>query len=159
MQGKKKSELPLPTLHSLPPSEVRFQPGKPSAALYFSPDITRMVISLGSNTGGSLLFHKPPRLSTLQPGYFQFCAVQQVLVDGLALCQAHRAWPGDTEAHDRVPDLRACRPPVGRQGDVVRAPFCPPCAAGIDGWPCAKYSMCILSSILSSRCYEQLHTR
>lgn len=88
--------------------------------------------------GGSFLSYKPPRLSTPQPRHFQFCAGQQVLVDGLALCQAHCAWTGDTEEHDRAPDLRAFRPLVERQGDVVRAPFCPQCAAGIDGRPCAK---------------------
>lgn len=54
-----------------------------------------MIISVGSNAGGGVLSYKSLRLDLpLGQDIFQFHTVQQVLDDGLALCQARCASMG-----------------------------------------------------------------
>ena len=67
-----------------------------------------MVISLGSNTEGCLLSCKSLGLALpLSPDIFQFHAVQEILVNGLVLCQVQRKQAGNTERCDKAPVLGA----------------------------------------------------
>lgn len=108
---EKKIRTPSPPCH-LQKSDSNLE--RQLAALYFSPDITRMVISLGSNTDSFLLSYMSPRLDLpLSPGIFQICAVQQILEAGCALCQVQCAWTGDAKERDRAPEHRAYKLSVG----------------------------------------------